>query len=204
MKHTPRWSIAVMLLGAVLAAGGAVSPALAQESAVGQVDLSSLAEPFATTPKVNINFGPAMMAGFAETVRGQNAEAADVLSTIQGVRVMVFEDVDTAQVEDNVAAVADRLTGDGWTPAVEVRDEDAKVDMFLIESGQFVKGLTVLVREGGGTAVFANVYGDLEPAVIGKLIAQGNALDGLDFGELMGQFQPPADEASPSAADDDS
>jgi len=193
-----------VLFAAALTTIGPFNAALAQDSAVGQVDLSALAEPFATTPKVNLNFGPAMMAGFAETVRGQSPEAAEVLSTIAGVRVMVFEDVDTSLVEGSVAEVAARLVGDGWTPALEVREEDANVDMFLIESGQLVKGLAVLVREGGGTAVFANVYGDIEPAVIGKLIAQGNALGGMDFGELMGQFQTPEDSATPQVSDDES
>ncbi|MDT8438646.1 MAG: DUF4252 domain-containing protein [Wenzhouxiangellaceae bacterium] len=189
-----------VLFVAALVASIPFASAWAQERAVGQVDLSSLAESFTVTPKVNLNFGPAMMAGFAETVRGQNTEAAEVLSTIRGLRVMVFEDVDTSLVEGSVAEVAARLAADGWTPALEVRDTDARVDMFLIESGQFVKGLAVLVREGGGTAVFANVYGDIEPAVIGKLIAQGNALDGLDFGEIMGQFQSSEDSAGPQVS----
>lgn len=164
-------------------------PAPAQAPASGQVDLSGLAEVFGVSPKVNINFGSAMMAGFTEMVRGQNPEAAKVLAGIAGVRVMVFENVDTSRAEDRVAEVAARLAVDGWTPALEVRDESARVDMFLIESGQFVKGLTVLVRESGGTAVFANVHGNLEPAMVGKLIAQGNALGGLDLGDLMGQLQ---------------
>jgi len=189
---------------AALTASVPFASASAQERTVGQVDLSSLAEPFAVTPKVNLNFGPAMMAGFAETVRGQSPEAAEVLSTIAGVRVMVFEDVDTSLVEDSVAEVAAQLSRDGWTPALEVRDEDAKVDMFLIEAGKLVKGLAVLVREGSGTAVFANVYGDIEPAVIGKLIAQGDALGGMDFGELMGQFQPEEDGAGAETSGDES
>jgi len=163
-------------------------PLPAQEPVVGRADLSALADAFGATPKVNINFGRAMMAGFAETVRGKNPQVAEVLSGITGLRVMVFEGVDTVQAEGRVAEITARLAGDGWTPAVEVRDDDANVDMFLIESGQFVKGLTVLVR-ASGTAVFANVHGNLDPVVVGRLIAQGNALGGLDLDGLMGQLQ---------------
>ncbi|MDT8449937.1 MAG: DUF4252 domain-containing protein [Wenzhouxiangellaceae bacterium] len=185
-----------------LTALAAAPGAAAQEPVIGQVDLQALTAPLGNKPKVNINFGPAMMAGFAETVRAQNPEAAEVLGSISGLRVVVFEDVDTAAVEPQVAEVTGRLARDGWTPALEVRDADAKVDMFLIESGQFVKGLTVLVREAGGTAVFVNVFGNMEPAVIGKLIAQGQALEGLDLGGLMKQLQPPS--GAEAAGDDES
>lgn len=160
----------------------------AQESAVGRVDLSTLAEAFGAAPKVNINFGSAMMAGFAETVRGQNPQAAEVLAGVTGLRVMVFEDVDSAQAKGRVTEVTARMAGEGWTPALEVRDDDANVDMFLIESGQFVKGLTVLIL-ADDTAVFANIHGNLDPVVVGRLIAQGNALGGLDLDGLMGQLQ---------------
>ncbi|PKL96654.1 MAG: hypothetical protein CVV18_00825 [Gammaproteobacteria bacterium HGW-Gammaproteobacteria-8] len=193
--------VPICALVSVLAALSLSVTALAQERAAGQVDLSALAEPFGSRPKVNINFGSAMMNGFAETLRSRNPEAAEVLATIAGLRVMVFEDVDTSLAEASVAEVAARLSGDGWTPALEVRDENAKVDLFLIESGPFVKGLTVLVREAGGTAVFANVHGDLDPAVIGKLIARGNALGGMDFGDIMGQFGQGATDAAPAKAD---
>jgi len=195
-----KMKLATAILTTLLAAPFWGSIAAAQEGTIGQVDLGPLAEVFETTPKVNLNFGPAMMAGFAETVRAQNAELGGVLESIRGLRLMVFEDVDAGAVEPSVKQTATTLAEAGWTPALEVRDDDALVDLFLVESGEFVKGLVLMVREGGGTAIFANLHGDIEPAVVGRIIGSGQALDGLDFGELASQFQGSA--TAPEDADE--
>lgn len=175
-------------------------PLLAQDPVIGKVDLDPVADAIDARPKVNINFGPAMMQGFAESIRGNSPELADVVASIAGLRVMVFEDIDDARVRERVAGTTDALKRDGWTAAVEVREDDANVDMFLNEAGEFVKGLVLMVTEDGGTAVFANVHGDLDPVVIGKLIGSGDALQSLDFDEFASQFQSMAEDGS--GADD--
>ena len=50
------------------------STAFAQSGDIGQVDLRPIADAVGTPPKVNLNFGPAMMKGFAESFRGSNAD----------------------------------------------------------------------------------------------------------------------------------
>lgn len=175
------------------------APAVAQSGSVGKIDLSPMADAIGTTPKVNINFGPAMMQGFAESMRASSPELADVIASISGIRLMVFEDVDGSTARDRVVETTSALEREGWTPAVEVRDDDAQVDLFLNETGQFVEGLVLVVTEQGGSAVFANVYGNLDPVVIGKLIGSGNALKTLDFGDFAAQFQSMAENG-----DDDS
>ena len=72
------------------------STAFAQSSDIGQVDLKPIGEAIGVTPKLNLNFGPAMMKGFAESFRGSNAELAGIIDSISGLRLMVFEDVDTS------------------------------------------------------------------------------------------------------------
>jgi hypothetical protein len=164
----------------------------AQNADVGEIDLASVAAAIDARPKVNINFGPAMMQGFAETFRSSNPELADVIASIAGLRLMVFEDIeglDATTVRDRVSETTEALRRGGWTAALEVREDDADVDMFLNESDEFVKGLVLMVTEQGGTAVFANIYGDLDPVVIGKLIGSGDALQGLDFEQFAEQFK---------------
>jgi hypothetical protein len=167
----------------------ASAPLAAQNADIGQIDLAPVAAAIDATPKVNINFGPAMMQGFAESFRTGSPEMAEVIASISGLRLMVFEDIETQAVRDRVLETTDALRRGGWTAAVEVREDDANVDLFLNESGDFVRGLVLMVTEGSGTAVFANVYGDLDPVVIGKLIASGDALEGLDLDEFANQFQ---------------
>jgi hypothetical protein len=178
---------------AVFALCAAMTAVPAQEADIGQVDLSPIAEAMGETPKVNLNFGPAMMRGFAESLRQSSPELADVIASVAGLRLMVYEDVDGGVARERVAATTASLSRAGWTPAVEVREDDAHVDMYLNESEQFVEGLVLVVTEAGGNAVFANVYGDLDPVVIGKLIGNGRALQDLDLEALTGQFRSISD-----------
>lgn len=195
MKHAFRTIvISSLMLG---------STAFAQTEDIGQVDLTPMADAIGATPKVNLNFGPAMMKGFAESIRGSNTDLAGVLDSVSGLRLMVFEDVDTTAARGRVEQTANDLGGDGWTPAMEVRDGDTRVDLFLNESEQFVEGLVLMVTESGGTAVFANVYGDLDPVVIGKLIGSGNGLGGVNFDDLASQFESMSGGGDSDPADDD-
>lgn len=165
------------------------STAFAQSGDIGRVDLNPIADAIGTTPKVNLNFGPAMMKGFAESFRGSNAELAGIIDSISGLRLMVFEDLDTSGARAQVDAITGDLNTAGWTPAMEVRDGESHVDLFLNESENFVEGLVLMVLDGDDTAVFANIYGDIDPVVIGKLIGSGDALGGVSFEDLAGQFQ---------------
>ena len=165
------------------------SQAFAQSEDPGQVDLGPIASAIGVTPKVNLNFGPAMMRGFAESFRGRNAELAGIIDSVSGLRVMVFEEAGIAEARGRVSKTASELSAAGWTAAMEVRDGETRVDLFLNESEKFVDGLVLMVMDGDDTAVFANVYGKLEPVVIGKLIGSRGALGGLNLQDLAGQFQ---------------
>lgn len=165
------------------------STAFAQSSDIGRIDLNPIADAIDATPKVNLNFGPAMMKGFAESFRGSNAELAGIIDSISGLRLVVFEGIDTAGARAQVDATVEDLSGAGWTPAMEVRDGDSHVDLFLNESDEFVEGLVLMVLDGDDTAVFANIYGDIDPVVIGKLIGSGDGFSGVNFDDLASQFQ---------------
>lgn len=166
------------------------SAAFAQSDDIGQVDLDPIAGAIGITPKVNLNFGPAMMRGFAESFRGNNAELAGIIDSVAGLRLMVFEDAGiNPAMRGRIEETASELSVAGWTPAMEVRDGETRVDLFLNESEEFVEGLVLMVLDGDDTAVFANIYGDLDPVVIGKLIGSGNALDGMELDDLAGQLQ---------------
>jgi hypothetical protein len=161
-------------------------PVMAANS--GRVDLAPIAATLGDAPKVNINFGPAMISGFAETMRKSSPELAEMLTTVSGLRLMVFENIDTSAAESRIAAIIDELDAGGWTAALTVRDDDTLIDIYLKESMDFVDGLVLLLRDGPGTAVIANIHGRLDPVSIGKLIG-GQSMDGYNLGSLMNQFQ---------------
>lgn len=155
----------------------------------GRVDLNAVAESLGASPKVNVNFGPAMMAGFAETMRQANPELADVLGGVAGLRVMVFEGVDTGSAEPQVRGILDELGTRGWTPAVTIEDGDTRINLLLLESDTSVNGLVMLLRDGGDTAVLANVHGMLDAVMIGRMIGSAQGGQGFDLQGLLGQFQ---------------
>jgi len=137
-------------------------------------------------PKVNINFGPAMMAGFAETVASSNPDLSTVLGGIQGLRLMVFEDLsDSRPLASQIEASVNELIDSGWNRAIQVRENGEQVDVFMIETDQFVTGMVLMVRESSDSAVLANIHGEMDPVLVGRLIGSGKILDGFDFDDMF-------------------
>lgn len=170
--------IAMLLLCIPFAAN-----ALAQ--APGQVDLEPVKDAFGTTPKVNLNFGNAMIRGLAEGLRETNADVADLISGVMGVRVMVFEGVDGSLARTFVSDTTFALGNEGWTPAIEVREDREFVDVYIKESGEFVDGIVLMVTGDGDEAVFINVFGALDPVFIGKTLGGGIDFSNFDLEALM-------------------
>jgi len=169
------------MLSALLVGGLVAATVQAQD---GDFNIDQLAG--GLKPKVNINFGPAMMSGFAESMASANPDLSTVLSGIQGLRLIVFEDVNnTADLEAEIDIAVDQLIGSGWSQAVQVQDDGEQVDLFMIESGDFVKGMVLMVRETGDNVVLANVYGDMDPVLVGRLVSSGKMFDGLDFDDMF-------------------
>lgn len=167
-----------LLLAGILAIGAA-------QAQDGKFNLEPMAG--GLEPKVNINFGPAMMAGFAESMATANPDLSTVLGGIQGLRLMVFEDLsDTRQLASQISSAVDDLIDSGWTRTVQVREDGEQVDLFMIESGQFVTGMVLMIRESSDTAVLANIHGEMDPVLVGRLVGSGKLFDGFDFEDMFG------------------
>ena len=174
----------ILSTGLVLAAlcAGTV---FAQDRMVGQVDLTPMQQAIGHTAEVNLNFGNVMIRGLAEGMRGSNDRLADLLDSVAGVRVMVYEDVDAESLRPLYTETLLDLANDGWTAALEVRGDDEQVDIYVKESVDIVDGIMVMVNGEDGSAVFVNVYGALDPVFIGQLIGKGLDFDDLDMDVLM-------------------
>ncbi len=165
----------------LLAGGLVMSAAQAQD---GKFNLDPLVG--SLEPKVNINFGPAMMAGFAESMTNSNPDLSSLLAGIQGLRLMVFEDLsDTRELASEIAASIDELVDQGWNLAVQVKEDNEQIDLFILESGQLVTGIVLMVRESSDTAVLANIHGEMNPVLVGRLVASGKLFEGFDFGAMI-------------------
>lgn len=155
-------------------------------SAQGSFDFSSVPG-LPSEPSVQIDLPAAMLGFVTEAARASDPGAADALAGIRGVRVLVYEDLDeTAPVLETIEQASRMLEDDGWQRMVYVNDGDDKVRLYVKLGGEHLAGMTVMVMDGGGEAVFVNVDGMIEPATLGHLansFGMGGMLDditGLD------------------------
>lgn len=167
-------------------AGASVAQSLADDP--GFVDFEPVTALVGQPPKVNVNFGPAMLAVLTETLRQSDPEVSELVANLKSLRVMIYEEVDGARMEEFARSMAGELGGVGWEPALTVRDEGTAVDLFLRSSEGQIRGLTMMVVESAGTAVFINIVGGLDPAGLGRLIG-GTGLNLGALGALTGQLQ---------------
>jgi hypothetical protein len=141
-------------------------------------------------PAVQVDLNP-MLLGFAgNSARGVDPQIADLLSSLDGVRVRVYntiEDID--DVGRYVNDTSEQLTRAGWEQIVSVQ-EDANIRIFIQGDEQFVTGLTGMIVNGN-EAIFVNVVGSISSEQVGQLMARAGAgelmgaLDGFDLANLQ-------------------
>ena len=137
-------------------------------------------------PTVQIDLGSAMLAFVNAAASASDPAAADALAGVQGVRVYVYETVeDTKAVLDFIDDTSGALERDGWERTVFVQEADEKVRIYTKLDQAQVTGLTVMVFDGGGEAVFINVAGRINPAQLGQLM-NAAGMGGV-FGALGGK-----------------
>ncbi len=139
-------------------------------------------------PKVQISLNPAMLGFVSAATRDADPATADLIAGLEGISVHVYEGVGGAlpAVRQFIDRVAGTLEREGWSSAVNIRDGDDEVRIFLRTgtTGQTasVTGLTVMIADGGGDAVFVNVAGTIDPAKLGQIanaVGMQGMLDGL-------------------------
>lgn len=167
---------------AVLAALAAVS---SLANAQGAFDFSRIPG-LTAEPTVQIDLNPMMLGFVTEAARASDPAAADVLDGIRGIRVMVYELGGTSQpVLDFIDSASGALEGEGWQRAVYVQEGDEKVRVYMKFDDTQVAGLTVMVADGGGEAVFVNIDGVIDPAKLGQIAGT------LGMSDMLGAFAGP-------------
>jgi hypothetical protein len=139
-------------------------------------------------PTVQISLNPAMLGFVSAATRGSDPATADLIAGLEGISVNVYEGVGDAlpAVLEFINRAAGALERDGWQSAVNIQDGKDEVRIYLrTGSGaqaSHVTGLTVMVADGGGDAVFVNIAGTIDPAKLGQIanaVGMQGMLDGL-------------------------
>ncbi|MCF3648330.1 DUF4252 domain-containing protein [Synoicihabitans lomoniglobus] len=127
---------------------------------------------------VEVDINPALLRLAAAFTKNQEPEVADLLRSLERVRVNVFgvNDENRGSIVTRINSVRDDLDAQGWTRVVTVREKSGDdVAVFLKESsGDSIHGVVVTVIGKNGEAVLVNIVGDV---ALDQIAALGESLD---------------------------
>jgi hypothetical protein len=139
---------------------------------------AALAEPFfefgkipgiSSEPNVEVNLNATLLAFAAEATKDSDAEAASVISSLEGIRVRVYDELaDPAAVARFIDDSSQALERAGWARMVYVRDDADKVRIYVKMHERKMTGMTVMVVDDS-EAVFINIAGSIDPAELGRV-----------------------------------
>ena len=135
----------------------------------GYADLESLG--IRDTDRViSLSIGPTLL-HFAARYMDDDPEARDLLRSLDGVRIRVYEiDGDASRVAQSIYRMSEHLQEDGWEPVLLVREQDEEVHMLVRMINGHISGMTVLVSDGESEAVIVNLMGEIRPEQFGDVM----------------------------------
>jgi len=135
-------------------------------------------------PSVRLDLNRGLLGFATQAVRQTDPAAADLLASIDGVQVRVYNAIEDA---DDLARYLDdatnRLQRDNWQQIAHVQD-GGEVRIFMHGDEQLVTGLTAMIV-GDAEAVFVSVVSMITPEQVSQILARVN--DGqipASFGNL--------------------
>ncbi len=131
---------------------------------------------------VDVNLEGAMLQVAAGAMEEESSDLAEMVSQLERVRVQVGEPdgADAAAVTASFNAAVSRLETSGWKRILSVEEEDEQVYIFAREIEGAIAGLTVLVNDSGEEIVVVNIVGNIDPRVLGRLIANMDKMPDLE------------------------
>ena len=153
--------------------------------APGFVDFGDLETLTGNPPRVEVDLGGPMIRFLAAASREAEPDVAEMMSRLKSVRVSVFDLAPGSEEATHlkVQSLAADLEARDWERAVVVREEgETIVHMYMKFDGDDVVGLTFMAVDDDDEAIFINIVGEVDPAVLGKLAAKFG-VDG-DWGDM--------------------
>jgi len=157
--------LGIACLSIALSACGLTAP----RSSNGYADLDSLGVRD-TNSVMTLSIGPALLR-FAASHVDDDPEVRDLLKSLEGVRIRIYEiDGDAGRVALRIDTMSRRLQDDGWEPVVLIREQDEATHMLLRVVDEQICGMTVLVSDGASEAVVINLLGAIKPEQFGNVM----------------------------------
>lgn len=172
-----KYLLAALLLALAFSANG---QALTDQP--GYVDFGELTG-LGLEPQVEVSLGSALIGFLVAAAEDEDPELAKTLGRLKSIRLNVFElpEQDVASVKARVNTLVGNLKADAWEPAVSINSEDSTIHMYMKTSGDKVAGMTVMMIDSSGEAVFMNIVGEIDPTQLGKVAARFGVDADIDF-----------------------
>ena len=101
---------------------------------------------------------------FAARFLDDEPETQALLRSLDGVRIRTYEvHGDNERIARNFEHMGSKLSKDGWSPVMLVREEGELVQMYAKPSDGHIQGLTI-VSADGDEVVVVNIMGDIDPS----------------------------------------
>jgi len=128
---------------------------------------------------LEINLTGPMIKFIALATHEEEPELSQLVEELESIRVRGadVEVIGAEGVRSGIRSAAQKLTENGWTSMVRIRDDDEEVYIYFKEQAGEMMGLTVLSLEGD-EAMLINLVGKIDPAGLGSLAS------GLDLPQL--------------------
>ena len=129
-----------------------------------------------TDRTMTISLGPTML-WFAARFMDDEPETQALIRSLDGVRIRIYEvKGDSERIAHYLQQMSDKLTKDGWSPVMLVREEGELVQMYAKPSDTGIQGLTIVSADVEEVVVI-NVMGDIDPMYYSDVMVALNVDD---------------------------
>ncbi|HUF71380.1 MAG TPA: DUF4252 domain-containing protein [Gammaproteobacteria bacterium] len=130
---------------------------------------------------VQVDLSPTLLGIASATTRRENPAAAELLSSIQGVRVRMYKALENVDdVVEFLDEASERLEREDWERVVSVQD-DGNIRIYIRGNEETITGVTAMIV-GEAEAIFVNVAGSISAQQLSESIA---GLAGMDPGQML-------------------
>lgn len=172
-----------IFISALLLTAAAAAPAAAQGLGVYPVEELGLLDPDSLVVDINLE-GVAIQIAVG-AMQDQDPRLVELVSGLTRVRVQVgpAAKVDPALFIDRINDAKAQIEAKGWMRLIQVEEDTERIYLFSLDSGNGrIAGITALVHEGTTEVVVVNIAGDLDPILLGRMLAN---MGDMDFSGFM-------------------
>ncbi|TFG39943.1 MAG: DUF4252 domain-containing protein [Candidatus Aminicenantes bacterium] len=182
IRH-PAEVVAVVVVVVLVAAGTAA--AQAGTSHPGYYPIENMGVLAKGDLEVDIDLTGAMLqvaAGAMQSENGEDEDLAKLVAGLERIRVQVGapQGADATTIAHSFDSAISTMEGAGWSRILRVVDEGEQVYLFARENAGRIAGLTALINDENEEIVLVNLVGDIDPVVLGKVIAKADRLPDLE------------------------